>query len=79
MADLAKHTVGPNDTLSALALKYYGNASQEMWMKIYEANKDVIGPNPNVLRPGIVLNIPEKDAGSTSGDGKARGPVHQAE
>ena len=37
----------------------YGYASREYWMVIYEANKAVIGDNPNIVRPGMVLNIPE--------------------
>lgn len=58
---IAQHEVSPDDTLSGIALKYYGSAIKDMWMIIYEANKDVIGPNPNILKPGIVLKIPPKD------------------
>ncbi len=78
---LAQHTVGPDDTLSHIALKYYGSAAQEKWMLIYEANKAVIGPDPNKLRPGIVLNIPsgEADASGMGGDQKARGAVNKME
>jgi nucleoid-associated protein YgaU len=57
---LAEHTVKDDDTLSGIALKYYGSAKKEYWMYIYNANKDVIGDRPNVLRPGIVIRIPEK-------------------
>ncbi|GAB4499191.1 MAG: hypothetical protein OHK0052_13790 [Anaerolineales bacterium] len=56
---IAQHTVALNETLSHLALKYYGSAIKEKWMLIYEANKDIIGDNPNILRIGQVLNIPE--------------------
>ncbi len=56
---LAEHTVTSDDTLSALALHFYGSAEREKWMLIYEANKDVIGDNPAILRPGIVLKIPK--------------------
>jgi nucleoid-associated protein YgaU len=56
---IAEHTVGPDETLSHIALKYYGNAGREFWSAIYEANKAVIGDNPGSIRPGIVLNIPE--------------------
>ncbi len=55
----AEHTVKEGETLSAIALKYYGSAVKDKWMKIYEANKDVIGENPGVIRPGQVLKIPE--------------------
>ena len=57
---MAEHTVGPDDTLSQIALKYYGSAGRDAWMVIYEANKAVIGENPGILKPGMVLKIPEK-------------------
>ena len=55
----AVHTVAKDETLSHIALKYYGSAIKEKWMIIYEANKDVIGDNPNIIVPGQVLEIPE--------------------
>lgn len=54
-----KHKVAAGETLSGLALKYYGSAAQDKWMIIYEANKAVIGNNPNVIRAGAELIIPE--------------------
>ncbi|HWR65870.1 MAG TPA: LysM peptidoglycan-binding domain-containing protein [Bellilinea sp.] len=54
----AEYTVVAGDTLGALALKYYGKASKEYWMLIYEANKAVIGDNPNVIKAGTVLKVP---------------------
>jgi nucleoid-associated protein YgaU len=59
---IANHTVSPDDTLSGIALKYYGSAIREKWMAIYEANKEVIGDNPALLRPGTVLRIPKEKA-----------------
>ncbi len=56
---IAEHTMKPDETLSHLALKYYGSAIREKWMVIYEANKDVIGPNPAQVKPGTVLKIPK--------------------
>ena len=56
---IAKHTVTADETLSHIALKYYGSAVKEKWMLIYEANKGVIGDDPGRIRPGQVLNIPE--------------------
>ncbi len=55
----AEHTVKAGETLSDLALKYYGSAVKDKWMKIYEANKAVIGDNPSLIKPGQVLKIPE--------------------
>ena len=54
---ISEHTVTNDDTLSAIALKYYKHATEPYWRFIYETNKAVIGENPGVLRPGIVLKI----------------------
>lgn len=55
---MAEHTVAAGETLSHLSLKYYGSAVKEKWMLIYEANKAVIGDDPNKIRTGQVLKIP---------------------
>ena len=57
---IAEHTVVAEDTLSGIALKYYGSAAKKWYMYIYETNKAVVGDNPNIIRPGIVLKILEK-------------------
>ncbi len=56
---MAEHVMKPDETLSHLALKYYGSAIHEKWMIIYEANKDVIGPDPAHVHPGTVIKIPK--------------------
>jgi nucleoid-associated protein YgaU len=53
------HTVASKETLSHIALKYYGSAAKEKWMIIYEANKDEIGDNPNIIHKGMELFIPD--------------------
>jgi len=50
------HKVVPSDSLSGLSVEYYGSASK--WKEIYKANKDKIS-NPNTLRVGMVLQIPD--------------------
>jgi len=59
---IAQHTVAAGETLSHIALKYYGSAIPAAYMHIYEANKAQIGPNPGMIRQGTVLNIPPKPA-----------------
>ena len=53
-----KHTVVSGDTLSGIAAKYYDDAGKYMF--IYEANKAVIGDNPDLIQPGMELVIPKK-------------------
>jgi hypothetical protein len=55
-AGLRYHTVVSGDWLSKLAAKYYGNMHK--WPVIYEANRAVIGRDPNLIKPGQQLLIP---------------------
>lgn len=47
-----EYTVDPGDTLSGIGMAHNVN-----WHKIYEANKSVIGSDPNLIYPGQVLKI----------------------
>ncbi|MGB4596166.1 MAG: hypothetical protein WBI14_09725 [Anaerolineaceae bacterium] len=58
-AVIATHTVGANETLSHIALHYYGHATPPYYKVIYEFNKEVIGDNMNIIRAGQVLEIPQ--------------------
>ena len=46
------YTVQKGDNLTKIAKKY-----NTTWQKIYEDNKDVIGSDPNLIKPGQVLTI----------------------
>lgn len=50
------YTVAGGDSLWKIAKKFYGNGAE--YTKIYDANKGVIGGNPNLIYPGQVLTIP---------------------
>lgn len=50
------YTVVSGDCLWNIAKRFYGNGSQ--YTKIYDANRGVIGGNPNLIYPGQVLTIP---------------------
>jgi LysM repeat protein len=52
----SNYTVEPGDSLFSIAQLAYGDSNQ--WQKIYDANKQVIGNDPNLIRPGEVLYIP---------------------
>lgn len=49
------YTVKPGDSLWAIARRLLGDGSR--WREIYEANKGVIGPDPNLIYPGQELRI----------------------
>lgn len=50
------YIVKKGDCLWNLAKKFYGNSAS--YTKIYNANKKIIGSNPNKIYPGQVLKIP---------------------
>lgn len=52
-----RYTVRAGDTLSSIALRFYGSRSR--WPAIFQANKAVI-KNPDAIFPGEVLTIPDK-------------------
>ena len=51
------YVVVKGDSLSKIAKAFYGSAGK--WRLIYEANKAVVGNNPDLIKPGQVLTIPE--------------------
>ena len=51
------YTVQPGDSLSKIAKKLYGEADR--WKEIWEANRAKI-PNPDLIHPGLELQIPPK-------------------
>jgi len=50
------YVVAAADSLSKIAQKFYGNAN--LWTRIYQANKALIGPNPNKIRSGVKAEYP---------------------
>ncbi len=55
-AEPQTYTVVKGDCLWNIAKAFYGNGA--LYTIIYNANKDVIGGNPNLIYPGQVLTIP---------------------
>ena len=49
-----KYTVRAGDTLSAIATRLHVAGG---WQALYQLNRAVIGDNPNVIKPGMVLRI----------------------
>jgi nucleoid-associated protein YgaU len=50
------YTVKSGDTLSDIAQSEMGDAKR--WPELYEANKDAVGKNPDLIHPGLELKIP---------------------
>ena len=44
------------ESLSAIAVRELGNT--DAWRALYDANKDVVGPNPNEIYAGMRLRVP---------------------
>lgn len=55
-SDVDTYIVGEGETLITLAVQFYGDQSK--WLLIYEANRALIGDNPNYVAPGSALIIP---------------------
>jgi nucleoid-associated protein YgaU len=49
------YTVQAGDNLSKISKHFYGDPNQ--YMKIVNANKETL-PNPDLIKPGMELNIP---------------------
>lgn len=56
-AGAACYTVRGGDNLSRISQMFYGDTTQ--WAKVYYANQRAIGSNPNVIRTGMKLYIPD--------------------
>jgi nucleoid-associated protein YgaU len=56
----------PGDTLWSIAAERLGTDDirriARYWPRIHRANREVIGPNPDLLRPGQVLELPPEHA-----------------
>lgn len=53
------YTVQAGDTLLSIAQSVYGDST--LWRRIYDANRDTIGPNPDALKLDQKLKIPPKE------------------
>lgn len=56
------YTVKRGDTLYDITKDQTGDASLDNWKPLYEANKDVVGSDPDLIFPGQVLSLPWSDS-----------------
>jgi nucleoid-associated protein YgaU len=54
------YEVQSGDTLAVIAQQFYGDSTQ--WRRIYDANKEAIGDDPDKLKLGTKLTIPPKQS-----------------
>ncbi len=50
------YTIQPHDYLRWIALRAYGN--ELLWPEIFHANRNVLGPDPDLIYPGVRIYIP---------------------
>ncbi|MFQ3663787.1 MAG: LysM peptidoglycan-binding domain-containing protein [Chloroflexaceae bacterium] len=50
------YTIQPHDYLRWIALRAYGN--ELLWPEIFQANRNVLGPDPDLIFPGVRIYIP---------------------
>lgn len=50
------YRVQRGDTLRLIALRFYG--SKRHWFRVYQANRAVIGANPNLILSGAIFTLP---------------------
>ena len=55
----ACYTVQSGDSLSTISQRFFGNMSANNVNRIYFSNQATIGANPNLIRPGQKLFIPD--------------------
>ena len=53
------YLVGEGENLRLIALRLYGDSDR--WTEIYDANKDLIGEDPNNLWVGLSLTVPQEE------------------
>jgi len=53
--EIVPYTVAKGDTLWYISQRFYGRGGR--WLEIYDMNREVIGPNPNVLKIGQILRV----------------------
>ncbi|HLR93487.1 MAG TPA: LysM domain-containing protein [Jiangellaceae bacterium] len=62
--DARHRVVRPGDTLWTIAAEHLGGTPERAavaaaWPRWYQANADLIGPDPNLIQPGLRLRVPQ--------------------
>lgn len=67
------YTVRPGDWLSKIARDELGDI--DLWHKLYDANRDVVGDDPNLIFPGQVLRLLDGHSNSPATSGETHDPA----
>jgi nucleoid-associated protein YgaU len=63
------YVVRPGDSLSSIALAHPGAGSlEERWRAIWQANRAVVGDDPDLIHPGQALRLPGSHRTHQDGD-----------
>lgn len=57
------YTVQPGETLFDIGVRVSGGDTN-YWQQLYAINRDIIGPDPNVIQPGMRIRIPQQSGGN---------------
>ncbi len=63
-AEPRSYTIRSGDNLWNIAKDNLGNATK--WSDIYKMNSDVLGANPDLIRPGTTIQLPGADAAASA-------------
>ncbi|MER6502811.1 LysM peptidoglycan-binding domain-containing protein [Streptomyces sp. NPDC001455] len=74
-AAIVTHSVISGDTLSKIAQSY---AVAGGWQKLYEGNREIIGSNPSLIRPGMKLAVGAESEAATGASGASSATVTAA-
>jgi nucleoid-associated protein YgaU len=53
-----QYHVEEGDTLSGIALWWFGSGDEPYWRRIWLANRRLIGENPDLIQPSMWLRLP---------------------
>lgn len=63
------YVVRPGDSLSSIALAHPGIGSlEDRWRAIWQANREVVGDDPDLIHPGQALRLPGSHRTHQDGD-----------
>lgn len=53
------HVVQSGENLTLIAQTHYGPEHAAHWITLYNFNRELIGDNPDLIKPGMELLIPD--------------------